>query len=192
MNFIQEEDIIDKIKQEITTLHPIQNSKSDQKDYEIGIHVNFYHYHRITHGNPCTIINLTNGNNQFLGTLKEFKVNQYLSLEKLKELITSLLIEFPIASNLSIKNWSIFFTLEIPFEKRKKEEKSCIGILLEFCAHDNLSMEVIMNDFKSIIMNLYPKMIKTPDFQKEYELFCYRNHVSDNEKTKQHKLVKNK
>ncbi len=171
MELIKENDMMEKIKQEIYRLYPIQNPREKENIPYAEMEINIEY--SIRENEPYTSIYFLNGNDSYkISTETSYLINEHISNEKIRELINYLLAEFPIIAGLDVRNNSYILQFIYPMEMESIEGVSCNSILLNINIRQKELLPLLRNCFKDIIMNYYDKMKTTPLFQNEYQKFC--------------------
>lgn len=175
METIDAKDFVEKIKEEICSLHPITMPRYDDENpsyKEMEIDLAFFNHE----GKHQTGIYFLDGNDRCKSsTSTSYRLKEYISFAGVKDLIDFLLSEYPILLNISFEYQS--FSLRFSYRSENEEEEgiSCNQVILEFRTRDKDLVPVIRDYLNYIVSTYYGLVSKTPTFQRRYEEYLDSN-----------------
>ena len=92
-----------------------------------------------------------------------YRLDEYINLEIINELISYLITEYPYISDFSLFSQSFSLNFEYPFEMEGQEGISCDKIILEFNAHTKEFMPILSKYLSDILLkftNEYFRFLK--------------------------------
>lgn len=170
INTINQNDILNKIINEICRIHPIKNPrKSDTTYSEMEIYFTFGK----CENSPVTAIGFLDGNDkQKRTTSTRYRLNEYIAPEIVSQIIAYLIKEFPYISDFSVYSRSFKFDFQYPLEMENQEGISCNKIILEFSAQDNKFVQILNTYLSNILLEFTDELSQTPTFQYKYNEYC--------------------
>ena len=164
-------DILTKIKDEICTVHPISKSRKKSKESTV---MEIYFTFGATYDNkPITAIGFLDGNEYSRSSTSTFyRLDEYINLEIVNELISYLLTEYPCISDFSLSSQSFSLSFSYPLEMETQEGISCDKIILEFNAHTKEFIPILNKYLSNILVKFTNELSQTSTFKYKYEEYC--------------------
>ena len=168
---INQDEILNKIKNEIYKIHPITNPR---KNNEIKSVMEIYFTIGETYDNmPITTIKFLDGDEYSKSSTSTFyKLDEYINLEIVNKLISYLLVEYPYINDLSISSMSISLSFIYPFEMENEEGISCDKIILKFNTRSYEFIPILNNYLINILLTFTNELSQTQTFQDKYREYC--------------------
>lgn len=173
MGTINQKEILDKIKHEIYGCHPILNPRKNSEIKEISVMEIYFTFGATYDNKPITAIGFLDGNEHSRSsTLTCYKLDEYINLEIVNELISYLITEYPYISDFSLFSQSFSLSFSYPLEMEEQEGICCDKIILDFKAHTKEFIPILNKYLSNILVQFTNKLSQTSTFQYKYAEYC--------------------
>ena len=173
MNDINEKEIVDKIKTEIHRIHPILNPRKITERGNKSVMEIYFSFSATYDNIPIMFIDFLDGNENYrTSTSVSYELNKFIDFERINELISYLITEYPHISDFSISSLSFSLDFEYPFEMSEQKGTSCDKIILEFNVYDNEFIPLLNQYLTNILVSFTEELSKTKTFQHKYTEYC--------------------
>lgn len=173
MSTINQKEILDKIKHEICSCHPILKPRKNSEIKGISIMEIYFNFGATYDNKPITAIGFLDGNEHIKSSTSAFyQLDEYINLEIVNELIFYLIAEYPYISDFSLFSQSFSLSFEYPFEMEDQEGISCDKILLKFNAHTKEVIPILNKYLSNILIQFTNELSKTSTFKNKYAEYC--------------------
>ncbi len=168
---INQNEVLDKIKNEIYKIHPILNPR---KNNEIKSIMEIYFTFQESYDNKkITTIGFLDGNEYSrISSSTTYKLDEYIDFKIVNQIISYLISNYTYISNFSINQTSFSLTFECPFEMRNQEGISCDKIILKLNARDKEFVSVLNQYLINILFQFTNELSQTQTFQYKYIEYC--------------------
>lgn len=173
MSNINQKEILDKIKHEICRSHPILKPRKNNEINEIAVMEIYFTFGATYDDKPITAIGFLDGDeNSRSSTSAFYRLDEYINLKIVNELISYLIIEYPYISDFSLSTQSFSLSFSYPLEMEDQEGISCDKIILEFKAHTKEFIPILNKYLSNILVQFTNELSQTSTFQNKYAEYC--------------------
>lgn len=173
MDTINQKEILDKIKQEICRIHPILSPRKNDERKEISVMEIYFNFGATYDNTPFTVIGFLNGNEHSRSsTFTSYKLDEYINLEMVDQLISYLISQYPYISDFSIFSQSFSLNFAYPCEMENQKGISCDKIILNFSTRTKEFTPILNQYLSNILVQFTNELSQTPTFQYKYAEYC--------------------
>ena len=173
MSTINQKEILNKIKDEICKNHPISNPRKNNEIKEVYVMEIYFTFGATYDDKPITAIGFLDGNEYSRSSTSTFyRLDEYINLEIVNELISYLLTEYPCISDFSLSSQSFSLSFEYSFEMGSQQGISYDKIILEFNAHTKEFIPILNKYLSNILVKFTNELSQTSTFQYKYAEYC--------------------
>ena len=174
---INQNEVLDRIKNEILESHPILNPRENN---EIKSIMEIYFNFSIAYDNTLiTTIGFLDGNEYSrVSTSTTYKLEEHIDFEIVNQIISYLISNYTYISDFSINQTSFSLNFEYPFEMENQEGISCDKIILKLIARDKELIETLKQYLINILFQYKNELSQTQTFKYQYNEYC--NNLQNN------------
>ncbi len=179
MEIINQKELLDKIKYEICKMHPILNPRKNNEAEVLSVMEIYFTFGATCDNKPITAIGFLDGDEHARSsTLTYYKLDEYIDLEMVNEIISYLIIEYPYISDFSLFSKSFSLSFNYSLEMEEQEGISCDKIILRFNAHTNEFVPILNKYLSNILVQFTDELSRTSTFKRKYAEYC--NNLQNN------------
>ena len=173
MSTINQKETLNKLKQEICKSHPILNPRKNNEIKENSVMEIYFTFTATYDDKPITAIGFLDGNEYSRSSTSTFyRLDEYINLEIVNELISYLITEYPYINDFSLFPQSFSLSFGYPLEMQNKEGISCDKIILEFNVLTKEFMPILNKYLSNILVKFTNELSQTATFQHKYAEYC--------------------
>ena len=173
MSTINQKETLNKLKQEICKSHPILNPRKNNEIKENSVMEIYFTFTATYDDKPITAIGFLDGNEYSRSSTSTFyRLDEYINLEIVNELISYLLTEYPCISDFSLSSQSFSLSFEYSFEMGSQQGISCDKIILDFNAYNREFIPILNKYLSNILVKFTNELSQTSTFKYKYEEYC--------------------
>lgn len=173
MSTINQIEILDKIKYEICRVHPIINPRKSDETEENSVMQIYFTFGATYDNKPITSIGFLDGDEYSkTSTSTYYRLDEYIDLNIINQLISYLIIEYPYISDFSLLSKSFSISFEYDFEMKDKRGISCDKIVLEFNARTKEFIPILNQYLSYVLLHFTNELSQTTTFQRKYDEYC--------------------